>query len=83
MAAADIPTWTEQSIRTMASCDNLFGITALVLPDDMRPWSGFFDPFMKLIDQGTNPAVVLQSRSTDAAYLAARGIDRLITLDQV
>ena len=139
MAAADIPTWTEQSIRTVASCDNLFGITwwdshdlnpklsgyvnleydlglftndrklkpigatiarviaefddhppapleraaALVLPDDMPPWTGFFDPFMKLIDQGTNPAVVLESRSTDTAYLAARGIDRLITLDQV
>ena len=139
MDAADIPSWTEQSIRTMASCDNLFGITwwdshdlnpklsgyvnleydlglftndrklkpigatikrlvaefdahppaplgrpvALVLPDDMPPWTGFFEPFMKLIDQGTRPAVVLQSRSTDAAYLAARGIERLITLDEV
>jgi len=56
---------------------------ALVLPDDMIPWSGFFDPFMKLIDQGTRPAVVLQSKTSDADYLKARGIERLITLDQV
>ena len=139
MDAADIPSWTEQSIRTMASCDNLFGITwwdshdlnpklsgyvnleydlglftndrklkpigatikrliaefdahppaplarpaALVLPDEMPPWTGFFEPFMNLIDQGTRPAVVLKSRSTDTAYLTARGIERLITLDQV
>jgi hypothetical protein len=56
---------------------------ALVLPDDMIPWNGFFEPFMKLVDQGTRPAVVLQSRTGDAGYLAARGIDKLITLDQV
>lgn len=136
MDAADIPTWTEQSIRTMASCDHLFGITwwdshdlnpklsgyvnleydlgvftndrklkpigktikrliaefdqhppapisrtsALVLPDDMIPWDGFFEPFMNLIDQGTRPAVVLQSKAGDAAYLKARGIEHLITV---
>ena len=136
MDAADIPAWTEQSIRTMASCDQLFGITwwdshdlnpkltgyvnleydlglftndhklkpigatikrliaefdahppaplrrpsALVLPDDMIPWDGFFAPFMKLIDDGIRPAVVLQSRTSDAAYLKARGIEKLITL---
>jgi hypothetical protein len=142
MSAADIPSWTERSIRSMADCADLFGITwwdshdlnpklsgyvdleydlglftgdrrlkpigktirgliaefdahppaqrtrtsALVLPDDMIPmngFSGFFDPFMKLVDQGTRPAVVLQSRSTDTAYLAARGIEQLITLEQV
>ncbi|NKZ05347.1 cellulase family glycosylhydrolase [Actinomadura latina] len=139
MDAADIPPWTERSIRAMASCTDLFGITwwdshdlnpklsgyvdleydlglftndrklkpigktireliaefgrhppeplrrttALVLPDDMIPvkdFSDLFDPFMKLIDEGTRPAVVLQSRTADAAYLAARGIKNLITL---
>jgi hypothetical protein len=136
MDAADIPTWTEQSIRTMASCDNLFGITwwdshdlnpklsgyvnleydlglftndrklkpigttvkrlvgefdkhppaplrrssAIVLPDDKIPWDGVFEPFMQLIDEGTRPAVVLQSKTSDAAYLKARGIEHLINL---
>jgi Cellulase (glycosyl hydrolase family 5) len=56
---------------------------ALVLPDQMIPWDGFFEPFMKLIDQGTRPAVVLQSRTDDRGYLAARGIDRLISLGDV
>ncbi|GAA4600694.1 cellulase family glycosylhydrolase [Actinoallomurus liliacearum] len=142
MNAADIPSWTERSIRSMADCDHLFGITwwdshdlnpklsgyvdleydlglftndrkikpigrtirkviaefdahppaprvrttALVLPDDMIPaadYGGFFEPFMKLVAAGTRPAVVLRSRSTDTAYLAARGIERLVTLDQV
>jgi hypothetical protein len=136
MAEADIPTWTEQSIRTMASCENLFGITwwdshdlnpklsgyvnleydlgvftndrklkpigktikrlisefdahppapirrstALVLPDDMIPSIPFFEPWVKLVDEGTRPAVVLQSRTGDAAYLKARGIEHLVTL---
>jgi hypothetical protein len=139
MDVNDIPAWTEQSIRTMASCDHLFGITwwdshdlnpklsgyvnleydlglftndrklkpigatikrliaeyddeppvplarpaALVLPDAMPPWDGFFEPFMTLIDRGIRPAVVLQSRTSDADYLRARGIERLIALDQV
>jgi hypothetical protein len=38
---------------------------------------------MKLIDQGVRPAVVKAGRSTDKAYLEARGIDKLIQLDQV
>ena len=134
-----IPQWTEQSIRNMASCEDLWGITwwcshevnptftgfnpleydlgvytndrrrkpigatiaalarefdqsppqpihrsaALVLPDGMVPWTPFFEPYMKLIDKGVRPAVVKASRSTDKAYLAARGIDTLIQLDQV
>jgi Cellulase (glycosyl hydrolase family 5) len=138
MAAADIPAWTERSIRTMASCDHLFGITwwcshdlnpalvgynpleydlglytndrrlkpigatiarliaeydatppeplarriGLVLPDDMIPSTPVLERFMALVDAGTPPAVVLRSRSTDTAYLAARGIERLVTLDQ-
>ncbi|TDD61015.1 hypothetical protein E1293_45280 [Actinomadura darangshiensis] len=138
MDAADIPTWTERSIRAMADCTGLFGITwwdshdlnpkltgyvdleydlglftndrklkpigrtirkliaeydarppspspratALVLPDDMIPvadFTAFFDPFMKLVDRGERPAVVLQSRTTDTAYLASRGITHLVT----
>lgn len=142
MNAADIPPWTERSIRAMADCPDLFGITwwdshdlnpklsgyvdleydlglftndrklkpigktirtliaeydarppspaprgtALVLPDDMVPvadFTTFFDPFMKLVDKGKRPAVVLESRSTDTAYLASRGITQLITLDRL
>ena len=134
-----IPQWTEQSIRNMASCEDLWGVTwwcshevsstltgfnqleydlgvytndrrlkpigatianlireydqsppepihrdtALVLPDDLIPWTPFFEPYMKLIDKGVRPAVVKASRSTDKAYLAARGIDTLIELDSV
>jgi hypothetical protein len=134
-----IPQWTEQSIRNMVSCEDLWGITwwcshevnsglsgfnpleydlgvytndhrvkpigqtiaalvreydhtppqpihrstALVLPDDLIPWTPFFEPYMRLIDKGVRPAVVLAGRSTDKAYLDARGIDRLIQLDQV
>jgi hypothetical protein len=134
-----IPQWTEQSIRNMASCEDLWGITwwcshevnsglsgfnpleydlgvytndrrikpigqtianlireydqsppqpihrstALVLPDELIPWTPFFEPYMKLIDKGVRPAVVLASRTTDKSYLDARGIDRLIQLDEV
>jgi hypothetical protein len=46
----------------------------------LADFSALFDPFMKLIDEGTRPAVVLQSRTTDPAYLAARGIKDLIPL---
>jgi hypothetical protein len=52
----------------------------LVLPDDMIPGTPVLEPFMALVDAGTPPAVVLRSRSTDPAYLAARGIERLVTL---
>jgi len=38
---------------------------------------------MKLIDQRVRPAVVLAGRSTEKACLEARGIERLIRLDQV
>lgn len=134
-----IPSWTEQSIRNMASCADFWGVTwwcshevnqaftgfnpleydlgvytndrrlkpigatiaklareydrhppeplhrdiALVLPDGLVPWTPFFEPYMKLIDKGVRPAVVKESRSGDRAYLEARGIDRLIQLDQV
>jgi hypothetical protein len=35
---------------------------------------------MKLIDRGIIPAIVLESRSTDEAYLKQRGITNLIPL---
>lgn len=57
--------------------------TALVLPVDMIPWNGFFDPIMKLIDDGTRPAVVLQSKTNDAAYLNAHSTEHPIKPDQV
>ncbi|HEY0804534.1 MAG TPA: twin-arginine translocation signal domain-containing protein [Pseudonocardiaceae bacterium] len=138
MDPALIPQWTEASIRNMASCENLWGITwwsshevnpalvgfnpleydlgvytndrrrkpigttiarlarefdqappvalqrstALVLPDNLVPWTPFFEPYMRLIDRGIRPAVVKASRSTDKAYLESRGIDHLIQLDQ-
>ncbi|HTI25675.1 MAG TPA: hypothetical protein VL652_32095 [Kutzneria sp.] len=134
-----IPQWTEQSIRNMVSCEDLWGVTwwcshevnrgltgfnpleydlgvytndrrlkpvgatiadlvreydhnppkpihrsaALVLPEGMVPSIPFFEPFMRLIDKGVRPAVVKASRATDKAYLAARGIDKLIKLDEV
>jgi hypothetical protein len=133
-----IPSWTEQSIRNMAGCEDFWGVTwwcshevnaftgfnpleydlgvytndrglkpigatiaalareydrhppeplhrdtALVLPDGLVPWTPFFEPYMKLIDEGVRPAVVKAARSTDKAYLEARGIDRLIQLDEV
>lgn len=43
------------------------------LPD----W-GFAARYMELIDQGERPAVVLEERAGNAAYLAARGIARLV-----
>ena len=49
----------------------------------MVPSIPFFEPFMRLIDKGVRPAVVKASRATDKAYLEARGIDKLIKLDEV
>jgi hypothetical protein len=138
MDPALIPQWTEASIRNMASCADLWGITwwsshevnqrftgfnpleydlgvytndrrvkpigqtiarlarefdqappeplarpvALVLPEGLVPWTPFFEPYMRLIDRGIRPAVVQESRGNDKAYLASRGIDKLIPLDQ-
>ncbi|GAA4031189.1 cellulase family glycosylhydrolase [Allokutzneria multivorans] len=134
MDAAVIPEWTERSIRNMAGCGELFGITwwcshdlnpglagfnpleydlglidprgarkpigsviarlaaefdrhppqvlprpvALVLPEGAVPDLSFLVAWAKLVDQGVRPAIVRQSRSTDAWYLSARRIDRLV-----
>ena len=62
---------------------------ALVLPDgfmgDMagtetaKPYPGwaFAKPYFQLIQEGIRPAIVLESRSDDKAYLNARGIQEL------
>lgn len=59
--------------------------TALVLPDSMSPTPGAAgQPFVDLIaSQGIRPAIVLQSRAGDQAYLQARGITKLITIAEV
>jgi len=59
--------------------------TALVWPehifrDAMALWR-YIDAFMELIEDGVRPAIVLEDRAQDAAYLAARGITSLERLD--
>jgi len=134
--------FAEQTIRSMASCENLWGITWWCSHDFSKSFAGFsntehvmglldennqpkpegarikaliesfnrvpptverrttalviddamfgetFDPpgwqvakpYMDLIDQGVRPAIVLADKAEDAAYLHARGIDKLIRL---
>lgn len=60
--------------------------TALVLPDDLIDASGqgvwrLADAFTRALDAGIRPAIVLESRSSDASYLRTRGIDALIAID--
>jgi len=58
--------------------------TALVLPDNFfDPNSGFTawdagTSFMKLIEDGIRPSIVLESRIEDLDYLASRGIETLV-----
>jgi len=62
--------------------------TALVVPDrglSTRTWPpdwSWGKPFMKLVERGKNPAIVLASRAKDEDYLRQRGITELIPLDQ-
>lgn len=44
MDAADIPTWTERSIRAMTSCTELFGVTWWDSHDLNPKPSGYVDP---------------------------------------
>lgn len=59
--------------------------TALVIADNASPTlDGVGESFIELItDQHLRPSIVLQSRSSDQAYLRARGITTLITLGEV
>jgi endo-1,4-beta-mannosidase len=60
--------------------------TALVIPEfglskqDWPPDWRFAGPYMKLIERGIVPAIVLEGRAQDAAYLKERGITHLVTL---
>jgi endo-1,4-beta-mannosidase len=53
-----------------------FGLSTQSWPPDWR----FATPYMKLIDRGIVPAIVLESRAQDAAYLKERGIAQLVKL---
>ncbi len=62
---------------------------ALVIPDHgLAPgpyppdWT-YGDRFMKLIEQGRRPCIVLESRLRDEDYLRSRGIQKLIMLRDV
>jgi hypothetical protein len=58
--------------------------TALVIPDlglSTKSWPPdwrFAKPYMDLVERGQNPAIVLESRAKDEAYLKARGITTLL-----
>jgi hypothetical protein len=60
--------------------------TALVIPDrglSTSAWPPdwkYATPYMKLIERGVRPAIVLESRAKDAEYLKARGIVELVPL---
>jgi hypothetical protein len=60
--------------------------TALVIPDhglSTNPWPPdwkYATAYMKLIERGVRPAIVLESRAKDAEYLRARGIVELVPL---
>ena len=62
--------------------------TALVIPDrglSTKTWPpdwSWATPFMKLVEKGKKPAVVLASRANDESYLRQRGITELIPLKQ-
>jgi endo-1,4-beta-mannosidase len=59
---------------------------ALVIPDAglaTKSWPAdwkFATPYMKLIDQGKTPQIVVESRSKDEAYLRSRGIAELVAI---
>lgn len=59
---------------------------AIVLPDDLIDASGLgvwrlADAFVKALESGIHPAIVLASRTGDQAYLRMRGIETLKALD--
>ena len=56
---------------------------ALVLPDDRTPDLAFADAYFALIDQGTKPAIALESRLADRQHLADRGIRSTRRLEEL
>jgi endo-1,4-beta-mannosidase len=55
-----------------------FGLSKQSWPPDWR----FAAPYMKLVERGIVPAIVLESKAGDAAYLKARGITTLVKLPE-
>jgi len=51
---------------------------ALVLADGRTPDLRFADAFFELVDRGISPTIVLESRSVDSVWLAARGITQVL-----
>jgi len=62
--------------RTTALVIPEFGLSKDAWPPDWK----FAAPYMKLIDRGIIPAIVLESRIHDEAYMKQRGITELVTL---
>jgi hypothetical protein len=54
-----------------------FGLSTQQWPPDWK----FAGPYMKLIERGVVPAIVVEGRAKDAAYLKERGITALVGLD--
>lgn len=70
--------WTPPPARTTA--------LVLDLPDAAKrstcaPGGAYFEAFMKLAADGERPTAVLAERASDPAHLAARGITRLIKVE--
>jgi endo-1,4-beta-mannosidase len=63
--------------RTTALVIPEFGLSKDAWPPDWK----FAGPYMKLIERGIVPAIVLESRTRDEAYLEARGIRDLVGLN--
>jgi len=64
------------AVRSTALVIPEFGLSKASWPPDWR----FAAPYMKLIERGVVPAIVLQSRTHDSAYLKDRGITTLVEL---
>lgn len=73
--------WTAPAVRSTA--------LVLDLPDDApkrsvcAPGGRYFEAFMRLAADGERPTAVLAGRAADSAHLAARGITRVIAVDEV
>ena len=65
------PTPAERSVALVLSDDDVF------MREGHNPGWHFGPPYMALIAQGVRPSVVLASKASDSAYLAARGIKEL------
>jgi len=65
------------AVRSTALVIPEFGLSRQNWPADWR----FAGPYMKLIERGIVPAIVLESRAQDTAYLKERGITQLVRLN--